>query len=367
MADAATSLSPDIQRALQQAVGNANDAAHPPEKKKKRVRDAEPDETGTKHAEDGEKRRKKKKKHHVQHDSAADDAQTVSEHVTDPLEAASQDKQTEGRKKKKKSKDKHHSTPAASSAEAVTLSRPRLHEEQQVSVGQVHTQAHVEEDLGASSADFLSAVVAAASATSQIQPPPPDFPHGSVPFPPFSDQFPPYPPPQYSYAPPLPPSFGLPAHQPDFGDIDLGMVSSEDLLHTLQQLDITKITSVLKTITEAGVASHGPSLNIPPSFIPPPSPPGPPPVNQTAARSDAILGRPPKQVKESGRSARTLSVPRAPTSATPLPQEGNPDHAHMLANVWLSASKLAEMAKEQGMSLHRTMRFIHNVYRRPSL
>ena len=36
MADAATSLTPDIQRALQQAVGNANDAAHLSEKKKKK-------------------------------------------------------------------------------------------------------------------------------------------------------------------------------------------------------------------------------------------------------------------------------------------------------------------------------------------
>ena len=62
MADAATSLSPDIQRAIQQAVGNANDAAHISEKKKKkRSRDTEPDETGTEHAQDAEKRRKKKK------------------------------------------------------------------------------------------------------------------------------------------------------------------------------------------------------------------------------------------------------------------------------------------------------------------
>ncbi|KZT71527.1 hypothetical protein DAEQUDRAFT_665723 [Daedalea quercina L-15889] len=35
----------------------------------------------------------------------------------------------------------------------------------------------------------------------------------------------------------------------------------------------------------------------------------------------------------------------------PLPptQEGNPEHAHMLANVWMNAQKLAEMVKKEGL------------------
>lgn len=129
---------------------------------------------------------------------------------------------------------------------------------------------------------------------------------------------------------------------------DLNLASSEELLRTLQDMDITKLATVLKTLGEAGIpTSSNAPRNIQPSFVPPPAPPGPPPVNQVSVKSVAILGRHPKQAKESGQSTRRLPPPaRLPSPR--LAEEDNPDHAHMLANVWMNASKLAEMVRTHG-------------------
>ena len=67
-------------------------------------------------------------------------------------------------------------------------------------------------------------------------------------------------------------------------------------------------------------------------------------------KSDAILGVPPKQAKASGQSTRTLNPPRTRNPPSVPPEEGNMEHAHMLASVWMNATKLSEMAKEQGTS-----------------
>ncbi|KAI0722337.1 hypothetical protein C8T65DRAFT_704843 [Cerioporus squamosus] len=74
--------------------------------------------------------------------------------------------------------------------------------------------------------------------------------------------------------------------------------------------------------------------------MPAPQPPGPP--LQQPVRSEAILGRPPKQKKSRGAAGREDAAP------VPL-QHDNPDHAHMLANVWMSTSKLAELVKTEGL------------------
>ena len=118
---------------------------------------------------------------------------------------------------------------------------------------------------------------------------------------------------------------------------ELNIATSEELLQTLQALDITKIASVLKSLGEAG-SSANISLNAPPPFVPAPPPLGPPSVRQVPTKSEAILGRPPKTKK------RVL-----PRASTPPPgDEYNPDHAYMLANVWMGPPKLSEMVKKHG-------------------
>lgn len=322
-------LAIDVQRALQQAIVDANDAAHLSKKKgKNRARDD--------HIGDGERAgevtAKKRKKSKHQGEGVAGESHPVLDVVT-VLESggAVADEATDMPKKKKhkkkdKDKGKQRTEPAQDDMQA----------EEPVSVPQ---PAPVD-DLGASSEDFLSAVVAAASATSHMHPAG-DFPHPIQ----YSDSMLQYPPGPGEFPP-----FGGPSQMfhssVDGVELpDLSLVSSEYLLQTLQNLDISQITSVLKSLGDNGAAF--PSLNITPSYVPLPQPAGPPPVKQTSARSVAILGRHPKQVKASGQSTRSLPPPALPPPIV-SPDEDNPDHAHMLANVWMNASKLAQMVRTHG-------------------
>lgn len=334
-------LSADIQRALQQAVGDVNDAAQVPKKKsrKRRNKDVEP----SAQPEDEQVKPRKKKKTRdvaVLEEAPAPPVETVEPAIDPALEKPP--------KKKKKDKGKGRAEPEP---ESVVAPVPTTQQEQ----SPVTTST---DDLATSTADFLSAVVAAASATSHLHDNvPPTFPPQPIPpYPPYPEhlvQYPP-PPPEYVFPHPHPPHpqapFGLPGMFPELHGIlpDLNLASSEELLRTLQDMDINKLATVLKTLSEAGVQppSNGP-LHIPPSFVPPPAPPGPPPVNQVSAKSVAILGRHPKQAKESGQSTRSLPPPAHIPPPRPA-EEDNPDHAHMLANVWMNASKLAEMVRTHG-------------------
>ncbi|THH02150.1 hypothetical protein EW026_g649 [Hermanssonia centrifuga] len=329
MADA---LSVEIQQALQQAVGDANNAAPVTKNKKNKKRFRDASQPG-----DDQARAKRKKKQHAVGDEVTPEPALSSTAEVD--EAASGIRLLgEKDRKKKGGKDK-----GTLPAEDVLVAAQT---EQQA-------QAVLDADLDASTADFLSAVVAAASATSQMQ----EYQHTMSQYLTYPDHYPSYPPSQYPYLSPAP-HFGQAPHAvPMFPDLhglslpELSLTSSEDLLRTLQDLDITKIASVLKSLGDAAAAAANaptPRLNIDPSFIPAPPPPGPPSVQQVSAKSDAILGRPPKQVKESGQSTRSL-VPRVHMPLPPSPEEGNPDHAHMLANVWMNAGKLAEMVKYHGL------------------
>ncbi|KAI0774595.1 hypothetical protein C8Q74DRAFT_1199696 [Fomes fomentarius] len=76
-------------------------------------------------------------------------------------------------------------------------------------------------------------------------------------------------------------------------------------------------------------------------FAPGLQPPPGPPVQQQPVGSEAILGRPPKQKK--GKNAAGAQGAPAPL------QHDNPEHAHMLANVWMNAAKLAHLVKTEGL------------------
>ena len=312
-----------------------NDNAKPAKTKhKKRSREAEPEG----HLADEQVKPKKKKKSRDVAESVAVPQMHAPGNVAETAPVLDEVVEKRAKKKKKKDKGKERAAPPEQAAEGS-------------STGQLRTPA-AEDSLEATSADFISAVVAAASATSHLQEPvPPGYPPQPIPpYPPYHDHLAQYPPTEYPY-PPLPPPYGPPGMYPDLHTIlpDLNLASSEELLRTLQDMDKTMLASVLKTLSEAGVpaGANGP-LNIQPSFVPPPAPPGPPPVNQVSAKSVAILGRDPKQAKEFGTSTRTLPPPRHVSPPRP-PEEDNPDHAYMLANVWMNASKLAEMVRTQGM------------------
>lgn len=323
-ADASAAFSPDIQRALQQAVGDANDAANAAKKKKsKRARDA--DGTPSGESTDTSAKRKKSKQ---RHDAFAGEIASGSDV---PMNLADSTSLEQGASKKKR-KDKEKEQEQGSQAEGTRPSQP------------------VDSPAGdpTSSADFISAVVAAASATSGQHVHPEHGVHldqSVSSFLPFAGEFAPYP-----YAPQPHPDQFAPPQNPMFPDLsglvpDLNLQSSEDLLRTLQEFDLSRVMNVLRTLGEAATAANVSVTGQPPYM--PHIPPGPPPVNQQPVRSDVIVGRPPRQkeTEQSGAEPAPSNLPPPP----PLPEPDNPEHAHMLANVWMNATKLAELVKSEGL------------------
>ncbi|OBZ70250.1 hypothetical protein A0H81_09633 [Grifola frondosa] len=249
---APSSLSIDIQRALQQAVGDANNAANLSKKEKKkkdkRAREETPQDPAVK---------KRSKKHHSADVAVAVAAQPVlPQSVAElaglhpplplPAEVVANEQVAKPRKKKGKGKERAHEDAAPAEVPSPM-------------------------DIATSSADFLSAVVAAASATSDhpLQPGHPQYDQ-PMPFLGYPQDFVPYPyPPSPHDAP-----FGHPQHSPMYPDPsallpDLSFASSEELLRTLQDFDLSKVVTVLKTLGEAAAAANV-SLNAPPLFMPPP-------------------------------------------------------------------------------------------------
>jgi len=121
---------------------------------------------------------------------------------------------------------------------------------------------------------------------------------------------------------------------------DLSSGSNEDVLRALQDLDITKIAGVLKTLGDA--AANSPSLPIPPSShsLHPTAISPSVPINSYPAPSNAILGMPPKVPPPVRAISPICGVPE---------QHGNPEHAILLATKWLGTAKLAELVRTEGV------------------
>ncbi|CCL98269.1 uncharacterized protein FIBRA_00263 [Fibroporia radiculosa] len=333
--DASPSLSAETLRALQQAVGDANSAANVPRKPKpKRARE----EQATQISAEDEAIAKKKKKTKVRQGAGVDATSVVSADASAAEAAAATDAtmsehESKGSEKRDKGKEREEEP------------EPVQQQDSQVA-------APSETEIHTSSADFLSAVVAAASATS-CQP----SPHGHLPFDQTIPQYVEYSQDfaHYSYAPPHPGPYDAAQPPPIYPDLatlipGLNFNSSEDLLRSLQEFDISKVASVLRSFGFGDTANTANvSVTGQPVFMPPQ---GPPPVNQTPVRSDAILGRPPKQKKvlQASSSQPPIHPPPLPSPQLQLPLEvDNPEHAHILANVWMNASKLSDMVKKEGL------------------
>ncbi|KAH7887607.1 hypothetical protein F5I97DRAFT_1805530 [Phlebopus sp. FC_14] len=66
-----------------------------------------------------------------------------------------------------------------------------------------------------------------------------------------------------------------------------------------------------------------------------------PPSSVPSASSGPVLSSAPRSTKSSHKRVLDMSLPG--------PEKINPDHAYMLANKWMNASKLAELVKTQGL------------------
>lgn len=292
------SLSSDIQRALQLAVGEANNAfVQSQTRKTSRKKRASPDN------EPLDKPRKKKKKPAVEEDQPQ--AQTELE-----------------------------SQPTLTSQD---LSGDNNH---------------------ASSAAFLNAVVAAASATSSDSQPL-DLSqfqhHPSYHDPMIPEQQPSYLPYHLAHYgfPEVPPFDHPPPHSqpqqlfPGLGGPlpDFQYASNDDILRAIQDMDMSKIATVLKTLGDAAAAANGSVPNPPPpGFVPPPPPNADavqPLAHTPSTSSVGVLSTAPKSTKSSHKRVLDMSLPG--------PEPANQEHAHMLANKWMNASKLAELVKTQGL------------------
>ena len=316
-------LTSDIQLALQHAVGQANNAfanghaqdGRTSKKSKKRARQDESE------GQDGGgeqlvERKKKKRKTAVVEEPLADIQPEVVDSVV-----------TESKKKKSKSKVNKNCSPQS----------PTTDVESPGSSMDIQTA-------------FLNAVLSAASATSNAPAQP--SPEISYPQPvlPVCDaqplQFAPYPLPSPLYPYPssipstsseIPQLFG--ANVP----FDFGFGSNDDLIRIMQDLDISKITNVLKTLSEAAAAANVPLGFLDSLVSQPPRDASSVPVDQTPSSSNRILGIPPKQLAKPVHRSRITNINLPPVDAT-----DNPEHAHMLATKWLSANRLAEMVKTEG-------------------
>jgi hypothetical protein len=118
---------------------------------------------------------------------------------------------------------------------------------------------------------------------------------------------------------------------------DLEYASNDDILRALQDLDVTKIATVLKTLGEAAAAANMPLTSLS-SIIT--QRPLPTPTSSTPSNPVVITGRPTRRVSQHRRRSANVSSQQEPLAHS--------DHADLLATKWLSANKLAELARTQG-------------------
>jgi len=185
---------------------------------------------------------------------------------------------------------------------------------------------------------FIDAVVSAASATGGPSETPTIF--SNTCFDPSSSSYP------YSTITSELPLNATVFRQPDtFSNTivpDLDYASNDDILHALQGLDVTKIASVLKTLGEAAAAANVPLTSLP----------------------SALLQRPQLATPNDSTTPNSTSIAECQvTVPPPVPQHDrhlvdlnarhelleHSDNAELLATKWLSANKLAELAKTQGL------------------
>jgi len=286
-------------------------------KKKKKKRSREDEEAGSAATESlGESKKKRK------HDNTPQEP--AVEELTQEIDAPES-----AQKPKKKKKDKQKQTPLSE-----------------------QTDAEIEANSQASAAALLSAIVAASVTNAEVPQLPSPAVYDPRLLPPPQNQFVQYPGMQYGYG--LPPAtfdpsgsqhpsvFSAPGVGGGGAFSELAFGSNDDLLRALQDLDMSKIANVLKSLGDASAnqSTFTPQLGFMPSqLLQPPQAS----MSQVATTSHAILGVPMKQTLMSASHKRTINM-----SLPGNEQHMNPDHAYILANKWLNAGKLAELVRDEG-------------------
>jgi len=117
---------------------------------------------------------------------------------------------------------------------------------------------------------------------------------------------------------------------------ELASHANEEIMRTLQGVDLAKLQGVLQVLGDAAAAAEQPSemLHVPPGFQGMPPPPTLPPTKQNPMLSHTILGQPSKDNK--------------PPPPPDWQQFANPVHAELLATKWMNTTKLKEMAQTEG-------------------
>lgn len=110
---------------------------------------------------------------------------------------------------------------------------------------------------------------------------------------------------------------------------DLALGTNEDVLRALQDIDISKIAGVLKTLTDAADAANIP---LPMTAIP------------------STSARPPAAASTSGAKKSTKKHRRTLDMTLPSVSDSSSltGHAHLLATKWMSPAKLAELVASEG-------------------
>ena len=129
--------------------------------------------------------------------------------------------------------------------------------------------------------------------------------------------------------PPNPMQTLCPTAAPSAPIHELAFASNDDVLRALQALDMSKITSLLKNVAEGTCSSEDPPAAHHPS------------LKEDAIGSGDVL---PLSEQNPLRHRRMLDL-SSPQSEHSISAE----HAHLLANKWLNANKLAELVKTEGM------------------
>ena len=258
----------------------------------------------------------------------------------------------QGKKKKRKHRDNDQESAAQEPQPVVpqpigndVSSKPKKRKKSKGKAPASPTDAEIEASSRASAAALLSAIMASVQNSEPLTSTHYDSQTASQPYQPFASY--PYPiigSPAFhcdsaqapSAFPPAANLGGVPF--PTLSQLAFG--SNEDVLRALQELDITKIVSTLKTLGDAAANANAPKfaqVNAMPSEQPPP-----PAVWQVPATSNVILGIPPKPSTSGNKNLLNMSLPGNE-------QHTNPDHAYLLANKWLNATKLAELVRDEGL------------------
>ncbi|KAH8118743.1 hypothetical protein DFH11DRAFT_1502596 [Phellopilus nigrolimitatus] len=173
--------------------------------------------------------------------------------------------------------------------------------------------------------------------------------------------------PAHAHAHGPPSSFPQNALLPGLEGLD-ATLAGEELARVLQDLDLPKLANALRALGDTGVSSVFPlpgqvgpeqsgsgsnstipplppdrSLGHGPSLTPTHVGTGDGSGGQVPAPSAVILGQPLHHPPAPPSVGQTASI------AIPTWLEQDPDHAHLLANKWLSATKLNELARTKGL------------------